>query len=124
MIFENVIQYPILFSVSPADMKKRRFLQSLRGLRRIFRKKGRTAVISSAADGHAGVNGLHISNENLDFSEQTIDTNLEPAKSHSTSHLDDDQADNAHRRYERYCLLYFIVCTVLAYCVFFICCYD
>lgn len=82
-------------------MKKRSFLQPLRGLRRIFRRKGR--LVNSLTDSQISpVNGLGTgtSNENLNVRDQGVDSNLEPAKSHSTSHLDDDQTDCSQRRYD------------------------
>lgn len=83
-----------------ADLKKRRFLQPLRGLRRIFRRKGRP-VISTTSDTSVDVGVTLRSKENFDTCEEGFEvTNLEPAKSHSTSQLADDHVDNSQRRYD------------------------
>ena len=82
-------------------MKKKKLLQPFRAITRILRRKPRPPVISSSNGSVDVVTAtLHSSKENLDASEQQLDSNWEPTnKSHSTSHLTDDTTDNSQRRY-------------------------
>lgn len=106
VIVDDTVYYSFnLFvsSFSIADIKKRRFLQPLRGLRRIFRRKGRP-VISTASDGNVdAVATLRSGNDQYYDTRRGVGgdveaSNLEPSKSHSTSQLIEDQIDNSHRR--------------------------